>query len=73
MVREVWIAPSGHPGIAVVVGVVVVYRVFGASFKAEVNLGHLSEVFLAERRRRLTTAIPDVWAKAVKSLPVPGT
>ena len=50
MVCEVWIGPLGHPGITVVVGVVVVYRVFGASFKAEVNLGHLSEVFACRKK-----------------------
>jgi len=27
---------------------------------------------MAERRGSLTIAIPDVWTKAVKSLPVPG-
>jgi len=45
VVGEVWIAPRGHPGVAVVVGVVVVHRVLGTSFNTEVNLGHFSEVF----------------------------
>jgi len=76
VVHEVWIAPRGHPGIAVVVGVVVVYRVLGTIPETEVNLGHLERRFVREKivqRRELTTAIPDVWMKAPWSLPPPGT